>query len=540
MESEKNEESLMSVRWAKVLLATAVVAGVATVALGLVVIVGWHVGNRTLIQVLPQFVPMQYNTALGFTFGGLALTMLTVGRPRIAMACGAITSLIGGLTLVEYIGGVSLGIDELFMVHEITTKTSHPGRMAPNTAACFTLFGLAAVLRFDRWNTTRQSVLTVVLGSLTFGLAVVALSGYAAQLETAYGWGNLTRMAVHTSVGFTLASLGLLCWIWSRNEGKRSWLPEWMPIPIGVGVFTAALCLWQAVAAEGERIRQQHEDVTSLASLATIILIVGTLLAVALALVAYLAQRASIRSAELKAHQDLLEDTVSERTAELKRVNFLSDIALDLTDCGYWHVDYNDPDYYFQSERAARILGEPPKEDGRYHLQDEWFARLTEADTETAALTNERYQGALDGRYDNYESTYAYKRPIDGKIIWVHALGNVVRDDNNHVRYMYGVYQDVTDRVQAQQTLSDAKGHADTANQAKSDFLANMSHEIRTPMNGIMGMTELALGTQLTKEQREFLTTIDSSAESLLSLINDILDFSKIEAKKLELDPTDF
>ena len=182
--------------------------------------------------------------------------------------------------MVEYVGGVSLGIDELFMDHTITTKTSHPGRMAPNTAACFTLLGLSAVVRPRRWTPMHRSVLTVVLGSLTFGLAVVALSGYMASLETAYGWGNLTRMAVHTSVGFTVASLGLLCWIWSRDEGKRSWLPEWMPIPMAVGVLTATLCLWQAVSAEGARIHQQHEDVTSLGSLATLMLVVGALLAV--------------------------------------------------------------------------------------------------------------------------------------------------------------------------------------------------------------------------------------------------------------------
>ncbi|HVZ66277.1 MAG TPA: response regulator [Lacunisphaera sp.] len=148
--------------------------------------------------------------------------------------------------------------------------------------------------------------------------------------------------------------------------------------------------------------------------------------------------------------------------------------------------------------------------------------------------------------YEDEQRIIATGRPLlgvteketwgDGRVTWGLTTKTPMRDETGEIIGTCGITKDITQIKEAEELIKQAKDAAEAADRAKSEFLAVMSHEIRTPMNGVLGFTNLLLDTPLTTEQRDWLHTIQSSGESLLTLINDILDFSKIESGRMELE----
>jgi two-component system sensor histidine kinase/response regulator len=190
-----------------------------------------------------------------------------------------------------------------------------------------------------------------------------------------------------------------------------------------------------------------------------------------------------------------------------------------------WRRSAEAPQFNFVNREAEELLGYPPE-----RWLDQGNFLLDHVHPDDRELTE---SFCIAAREERSSQLFEHRMICaDGSVIWLRTSVRLVAVNGN-VRELVGVMTDITERKRAQEA-------AESASRAKSEFLASMSHEIRTPMNGVIGMTDLVLDTDLTFEQRDYLTTARTSAESLLTIINDILDFSKIEAGKFELDPMAF
>ena len=223
-------------------------------------------------------------------------------------------------------------------------------------------------------------------------------------------------------------------------------------------------------------------------------------------------------------------DITAERQQEAE-LRLMGKVIDSLPD-GIWVKDTQGR--YLLANRALRkyFTGSP---DGEVFGRDDFFF----FSEEQARGTRYDEQAIMRGGVPLVSHTERI-RNAEANDAWALTTKVPYRDEDGGIIGIIGIGRDVTRLKQTEAELIKARIQAEAASQAKSEFLANMSHEIRTPLNGVIGMTELALDTELTPEQRECLDTVKISADSLLNVINDILDFSKIEAGKVELESIDF
>ncbi len=233
---------------------------------------------------------------------------------------------------------------------------------------------------------------------------------------------------------------------------------------------------------------------------------------------------------KMGSHAELLAEKM---TQSLRKTAQRLELAIAGANDGLWDWDLTTDDVYF-SPRWKEQLGyekhELPNTIGTWE-------KLTHP--EDLDLAKQRVAEHISGKSDLYVCEFRM-RHRDGNWRWMLGRGRCAYNGEGKATRILGFNTDITLAKQQTKELSLAKEQAEIANKAKSDFLATMSHEIRTPMNGIIGMADIVLQSALGAEQKTYIETIKSSAESLVTIINDILDFSKLEAGKLEIEQIPF
>jgi PAS domain S-box-containing protein len=376
-------------------------------------------------------------------------------------------------------------------------------RVAPNTAVATILLS-AAILLIDV--DTPRGRPSEYLVAAAYPIPLIALVGYLLDVNKMYHVEGFIPMAPQTSVTliclchavlFARPDRGYAAYFASPGTTGATIRPVF-PLIIGVSTVLAWLIL------EGER-RMWYDPAFGFALF--VVLVMGILGILIWGNAIGVEQRETAR----RATEESLRVSEERFRSVVKN---LPDIVFSLDANGIFTLSDGE---------GLRKLGEHPGA----HVGESAFAVYGDNAGAMAAL-----RGALRGEIGKWTVT------LRDRFFDIHCTP--LRDHSGNIAEIIGIATDVTEQKQAELALREAKAAAEAATRAKSDFLANVSHEIRTPMNGIIGMTDLALDTDLTTEQRSYLNLVKSSADSLLDLINDILDFSKIEAGKLDLAEIEF
>lgn len=464
--------------------------GVFTSLAAIGVLFGWALDIPTLTRLSPNPTTMKANTAVGSVAAGIAVVALNrrSGQPSavVIVACCLTMGMIGGLTLIEYLAGVNLGIDQLLFVDADGGR--FPGRPSPATAGAFAALAAAivAVLR-------RRAVWGQALASVAFAVATLALLGYAFDVRQFYTVGRFTSMAVHTSALLAVLSVavalsapdrGFLSFLVARTPGGqlgRQLLPAAMLGPPTVGYLR-----WQ-----GER-AGLYDSAFGLA-LMVIAMMTGAMFVV-------IRSARSLRAAT----------AVAEASSD----------ALIVADADHRVRTWNRAAQELFGYTAAEVLGRSAEivvpEDQR---------------TPEAALLDRALRG------ERIAALETQRRRRDGTIFDAEIAIAPVLEEHGPTRSVAIVTRDISERVGAARALRDALARETAASerlreldQLKTEFVAVVAHDLRSPMGVIRGFVDLLEYPSSEEERGAHLAVIRRVITQLDDLIEDVLEVSRIES----------
>ncbi len=521
-----------------------IIAVLTTLLIGGLVLVGWAFNIPELKSILPHYITMKANTAISLIFLAASHLFFITGHQKLRWLVPLFSMLafsVGFLTLAEYIFNINVGLDELLFTDMVPPGAQFPpGRLAPITAINLMIISVGQILVFPK---RRQFYwIAQVMTAIAFLISFQALVGYSLGITYSFGSAFYTQMAIHTAFLFSVICMGIL---YSQKDHGLMALISGPTFGgraarrlIAAAMLVPPVVNWLYIFGERDGLYD--------ADFGVLIKVMGNVLFFLIIIWRITVVLNKSESAQLKAEAELretnlhLELIVETRTRAMQisegRTRAILDSALDAIvgmDSEGLINEWNPRAEIMFGWKKSEVIGRRMSD----VIMPEEFRPLHEAGVKKFVETG---NSTILNRNIELIALRKFGKPFPIELS-ISAMGS--KHDYNFTAFIGDITQRKMDEEklkQLNQELEKKAAEARQASELKSFFLANMSHEIRTPINGVIGMAGLALDTDLSPKQREYLEIIRLSADSLLTIVNDILDLSKIESGKMELEQIDF
>ena len=235
--------------------------------IGIIVLWGWLTNNSSLTHIILHSEAMQYNTAISFIAASLAIFALCKNYRLLTCVLGVFVLSVGYLSLAEYIIDLNFGLDSLFMPESLIEQESASKRMSPNGALILGLIGTSIFVLGNymgfKLETRKLLFVLMIVNLIAITISFIAIFGYIGDLPGTSGWGSYTKMAIHTAVGNTLLSLGLIWIIYTTASGNNVSYASWAPWFIFAVLEVITLSFWQASTAYVEKNELQQNTLAA-------------------------------------------------------------------------------------------------------------------------------------------------------------------------------------------------------------------------------------------------------------------------------------